>query len=74
LSDSAAHTEGARIAAGTFAQLVGSYPNRDVLLFQVSREFLNDCLDDGEWSDPVQFRFRRTEGALVEMELRRIVP
>lgn len=65
----------ARIDIGIFAKLVGRYPDKDVLLFQVSRPFLDEIINSeaGAWSDPVQFRFRRDAGALVDMEMRRIV-
>lgn len=63
----------AQIDSDVFARLVGAYPDRDTLLFQVSSAFVRDA-DDNSWSDPVRFRFVRREGAKVELELHRIDP
>ena len=57
------------LGGDVFARLVGAR-GEHVLLFEVARE-LADELADG-WSDPVQVRIVRTEGALVELHLRRV--
>jgi hypothetical protein len=50
-----------------FARLVGHYPERDTLLFEVSGDFVQQA-DGNDWSEPVRFRFVRREGARVEIE------
>jgi hypothetical protein len=52
-----------------FAKLVGHTDER-TLLFEVSDALLEQQLREG-WSDPVRFRFVRTEGGLVSLEMRR---
>lgn len=56
-----------------FARLAGAHPERDTLLFEVSRTFVDDA-DSNAWSDPVRFRFVRREGATVDLEFHRIDP
>ncbi len=60
---SAAHT-GVHIAEDAFARLVGS-AGEGVLLFEVAQDFIEE-----QWSEAVQFRFVRTEGGLLSMEIR----
>jgi hypothetical protein len=50
-----------------FARLIGR--RGDVLLFEVSPQMVVEG-----WSQPVQFRFVRTEGGLLSLEMRQADP
>jgi len=56
------------ITPEAFAKLVGR-DDRDDYVFMVSEAVVRFSK---EWSPPVQIRFRREGGALVEMELRSV--
>ena len=58
------------IDSQVFARLVGRYPDRDTLLFEVAVMFIPDGEEASEWSVPVEYRFVRRKGALVELEMR----
>lgn len=62
-----------QIDSDVFARLVGAYPDRDTLLFEVSAAFIR-AADGNSWSDPVRFRFVRREGAKVDLEFHHIDP
>lgn len=61
------------INSETFAKLAGAYPERNVLLFEVAAEFVDNG-DDNSWSDPVIYRFVRRKGAVVELEIHKLDP
>jgi len=52
------------------ATLIGYYDHGDLLLFKVARELAP--LDSDQWSEPLQLRFVKTRGALVELQMRRV--
>ena len=54
---------GVHLSDDVFARLVGRAG--DVLLFEVAVDFAKS-----EWTGPVKFRFVRTEGGLLSMEMR----
>lgn len=56
----------------TFAALVGRQ-DPDVYLFRVSDAWL-EAMGDGEWHGPVEWRIPRSEGALVDLEMREVKP
>jgi hypothetical protein len=58
-------TRGVSLSEDAFARLVGRHG--DALLFEVCEDFMED-----EWSEPVQYRFVRTEGGLLSLEMRRV--
>ena len=62
-----------RITDDVFAKLVGSYHDRDVLLFEVSGQFIS-AAETNEWSEPMVFRFVRRKGASVELEFHKLDP
>jgi hypothetical protein len=64
MSKSAAHI-GVHIADDAFARLVGRADR--VLLFEVAPELVEE-----EWSEPVRYRFVRSDGGLLTMELARV--
>jgi hypothetical protein len=53
------------ITGNVFARLIGRQTGNDVLLFEVS-----GCHVTEDWSEPVQYRFVRTEGGLMSLEIR----
>lgn len=61
------------IAGKVFARLVGRYPEKDTLLFELASEFIGDP-DNDEWRGPVEYRFVRREGGFVELELHTVDP
>ena len=54
---------GVNLSDDAFARLVGRAG--DVLLFEVDVDFA-----ESEWTGPVEFRFVRSEGGLLSMEMR----
>jgi hypothetical protein len=64
--DCAAASTGVTLADDAFARLVGSAGDR-VLLFEVAQDFVEE-----EWSEPVRYRFVRTDRGLLSMEVARV--
>jgi hypothetical protein len=58
----------ATVDAQTLATLIAKYHGSDLMLFEVSREFVAEKYET--WSGPMAFRFVREEGALVRLELK----
>jgi hypothetical protein len=58
------------MADETLAAEVG-YAQADTLLFRVSRQFIAG-VTDGEWSEPVQFRFEQDEYGRWNLIMRKV--
>lgn len=56
------------ISEDVFAQLVGSYQERDLYLFKVTGAWVA-AVRSGRWSGPLRLRFTGGEGAMVELEI-----